>query len=122
MIPQLTGQALALVTLAILGLMLSKLTRVDKTLCCLAIGFLAGLLVAPLGLDTGVRAGSVQDLVFYLLLPPLLFQAAWHISPSMLRRWAAPVLTFLHKSQSPAVKPADCCLEPVTESGPGGNS
>lgn len=94
MIPQMTGQTLALVGLALLGLILSKLTRVEKTLCCLGVGFVAGLLVGPLELDTGVRAGSVQDLVFYLLLPPLLFQAAWHISPGMLRRWAIPVTIF----------------------------
>jgi len=94
MIPLVTGQALALVTLALAGLILAKLTRIDKTLCCLGAGFLAGLLVAPLGFDTGVRAGNVQDLVFYLFLPPLLFQAAWHISPAMLRRWMVPVLIF----------------------------
>lgn len=94
MIPQVTGQALALVTLALAGLMLARLTRIDKTLCCLGGGFVAGLLVAPLGLDTGIRAGNVQGLVFYLLLPPLLFQAAWHISPAMLRRWVVPILIF----------------------------
>lgn len=94
MIPQVTGQALALISLALAGLMLAKLTRIDKTLCCLGGGFVAGLLVAPLGLDTGIRAGNVQDLVFYLLLPPLLFQAAWHISPAMLRRWVAPIVIF----------------------------
>ncbi len=94
MISQLTGQGLALVGLAILGLILSRLIRIEKTLCCLGVGFVAGLLVGPLGLDTGIRAGSVQDLVFYLLLPPLLFQAAWHIAPSMLRRWLIPIVTF----------------------------
>lgn len=94
MIPQVTGQALALITLALAGLILARLTRIDKTLCCLGGGFVAGLLVAPLGLDTGIRAGNVQDVVFYLLLPPLLFQAAWHISPAMLRRWIVPILVF----------------------------
>jgi CPA1 family monovalent cation:H+ antiporter len=94
MIPQVTGQALALVSLALGGLILARLTRIDKTLCCLGAGFVAGLLVAPLGLDTGIRAGNVQDVVFYLLLPPLLFQAAWHISPAMLQRWVAPILVF----------------------------
>ncbi|PLW82079.1 sodium:proton antiporter [Kineobactrum sediminis] len=94
MITQVTGQALALLSLALVGLILAKLTRIDKTLCCLGAGFMGGLLVAPLGLDTGIRAGNAQDLVFYLLLPPLLFQAAWHISPAMLRRWVVPILIF----------------------------
>lgn len=94
MIPQLTGQGLGLVALALVGLIFAKLTRIDKTLCCLTSGFVAGLSVALLDLDTGIRAGNVQDLVFYLLLPPLLFQAAWHISPAMLRRWALPILIF----------------------------
>lgn len=94
MIPQLTGQALILVAIALVGLILAKLTRIDKTICCLGSGFIAGLLVAPLGFDTGIRAGMVQDLVVYLFLPPLIFQAAWHISPKMLRRWAIPVAIF----------------------------
>jgi len=94
MIPLVTGQALALLTLALAGLVVAKLTAVEKTLSCLGVGFLAGLLVAPLGLDTGIRAGNVQDLVFYLFLPPLLFQAAWHLSPAQLRRWVVPIVIF----------------------------
>jgi CPA1 family monovalent cation:H+ antiporter len=94
MIPQLIGQALTLIAIALFGLILAKLTRIDKTICCLGSGFVAGLLVAPLGFDTGIRAGMVQDLVFYLFLPPLIFQAAWHISPNMLRRWAIPIVIF----------------------------
>ena len=94
MIPALAGQALLLVTLSLTGLILARLIPVEKTLCCLASGFVAGLLVGPLGIDTGIRAGNVQDLVFYVLLPPLLFQAAWHTSPTMLRRWAVPIILY----------------------------
>ncbi len=94
MIPLITGQALALVALALAGLIVAQLIRIDKTLSCLGAGFLAGLAIAPLNLDTGIRAGNVQDLVFYLLLPPLLFQAAWHLSPDTLRRWSLPIFIF----------------------------
>ena len=94
MIPLLIGQALGLVALALAGLVMAKLTGIDRTLSCLGVGFLGGMLLAPLGLDTGIRAGNVQDLVFYLFLPPLLFQAAWHMSSGLLRRWIVPILIF----------------------------
>jgi len=64
----------------------------ELTLACLLTGLVAGQLLAPLGLDTGVRAYNVEEFVFFLLLPPLLFQAAWHLKVSALRRWAVPIM------------------------------
>lgn len=94
MIASVTGQALSLFGLALVGLMLSKATGIEKSLWCLATGFVAGLLVGPLSLDTGIRADNVQDLVFYLLLPPVLFRSAWHMPPKLLKRWLLPIALF----------------------------
>ncbi len=87
-----TGQALMLFGLALAGLLLARISPLDKTLGCLLMGFAAGLLIPQLGVDTGIRAHNVQDLVYYVILPPLIFQAAWHIRPQLLRRYLLPIL------------------------------
>jgi len=93
MIPGITGNALLLFGIAFLGIALGKALRLEMTLACLLTGLAAGQLLAPLGLDTGVRAHNVEDLVFFILLPPLLFQAAWHIRLTELRLWLLPIIT-----------------------------
>jgi CPA1 family monovalent cation:H+ antiporter len=45
-----------------------------------------------IGFDTGIRADSLRDLVFFVILPVLVFEAAWHINVPLLRRWLAPIL------------------------------
>lgn len=93
MIPDVSGNALLLLGFAFLGITLGKVLRLEMTLACLLTGLLAGQLLAPLGLDTGVRAHNVEDFVFFILLPPLLFQAAWHIRLAELRQWLLPIIT-----------------------------
>jgi len=53
---------------------------------------LAGLLLPWLEIDTGIRASNIHDLVFYIILPVLIFEAAWHLKPSLLKRWLSPIL------------------------------
>ncbi len=91
MIPEALGNALLLFGFTFCGMALARALRLELTLACLLTGLLAGQLLAPLGLDTGVRAHNVEQLVFFLLLPPLLFQAAWHLRLPALRRWSVPI-------------------------------
>ena len=93
MIPEVSGNALLLLGFAFLGITLGRILRLEMTLACLLTGLAAGQLLAPLGLDTGVRAHNVEDLVFYILLPPLLFLAAWHLRLTQLRQWLLPIIT-----------------------------
>lgn len=86
------GQILFIVSVAIIGLLSSRLTKIDYTLTCLLAGFIAGLLLPSLGIDTGVRANNLQSLVFYVILPVLIFEAAWHIKPELLKNWIKPIL------------------------------
>lgn len=86
------GQALFLVCLAIVGLTINRLAKLDITLACLLCGFLAGLGLEYVDFDTGLRAHNLQDLVFFVILPVLIFEAAWHIKPALLKRWLAPIL------------------------------
>ena len=56
------------------------------------IGFLASELVTGLGGDIGLRWQSVQDLIFFLLLPALVFEAALNLDLGHLRRNLALIL------------------------------
>ncbi|BDY05012.1 sodium:proton antiporter [Ferrimonas sp. YFM] len=87
------GQVLSLVTLALAGLVVAKAFRLESTLACLLVGFVAGQGLGVFSLDTGIRAHNLKDLVFFIVLPVLIFEAAWHLKPEQLRQWLAPVLT-----------------------------
>lgn len=86
------GQILLLVCLAILSSMLQRISRLDAILSCVLVGFLAGLAIPYVGFDTGIRAHNLEDIVFFVILPVLIFDASWHIEPEQLKRWLAPVI------------------------------
>lgn len=87
-----TGRALFLALMALAGLTISRLLRLDLTLGALISGVLFGFIVTTADLDTGIRAHNFKALVFYVVLPVLIFQAAWHIRPEVLRRVMLPAL------------------------------
>lgn len=87
-----TGQILLLVSVAVGGLAVSRVTRIEVTLACLLCGFLAGLATEAFGIDTGVRANSLREVVFFIILPVLIFEASWHLKPALLKRWLVPIL------------------------------
>ncbi len=91
-IPEVMGQVLFLLGVATVGLLIQRLTRLDITLSALIAGVLSGLLLPHIGFDTGIRATNIKDLVFYVILPILIFEAAWHLKPVLLRRWLLPIL------------------------------
>ena len=92
MVVSLTGQVLALAGLAILGLLINRAVKLELTLACLLCGFLAGLGLAYVDFDTGIRAHNLREIVFFIILPVLIFEAAWHLKPQLLRQWLGPVL------------------------------
>ncbi len=92
MVATVTGQVLALSGIAILALLLTRVSRLELTLSCVLCGFLAGQGIAWLDFDTGIRAHNLEEIVFYVILPVLIFEASWHIKPTLLRRWLLPVL------------------------------
>ncbi len=91
-LPILMGQILSLCGIALGGLVVHRVTRLDVTLSSLLSGLVAGVLIPLLEVDIGLRAHHVKDLVFYIFLPLLVFEAAWHIKPALLRRWLIPTL------------------------------
>jgi CPA1 family monovalent cation:H+ antiporter len=92
MVVTLTGQVLALMGIAIIGLLVSRVTKLELTLVCLLCGFLAGLGIDYIDFDTGLRAHNLREIVFFIILPVLIFEAAWHLKPSLLKAWILPVL------------------------------
>jgi len=73
--------------IAICGLLIRRLSRLDLSLSSLLAGLLASVLVPWLGVDTGIRASNIQALVFYFILPLLIFVSAWHMNTQLFRRW-----------------------------------
>jgi CPA1 family monovalent cation:H+ antiporter len=91
-IPELMGQILGLCSIALGGVLINRITRLDVTLASLLSGVIAGIIIPLFDLDIGLRAHHIQDLVFFVILPVLIFEAAWHIKPQLLRRWLLPIL------------------------------
>lgn len=69
----------------IVASLFAKYLKLPLTLCILICGVIAGILVPVLQLDTGLRASNFQPLVFYVLLPVLVFEAALNIQLTILK-------------------------------------
>lgn len=92
MITSIVEQTLALVGVTLIAALLRRITKLNLGLACVLCGFATGQLIGVVGFDTGIRASSLQDLVFYVILPVLVFEAAWHIDVAVFKRWLWPVL------------------------------
>lgn len=90
----LVGQGLYMAVAAVVGLALARILRTDNTLGCLIAGVLAGMLLPVIDYDTGLRAEHLHQLVFFVILPVLIFEASWKIEPRDLKRWIGPILLF----------------------------
>ncbi|MCQ3829458.1 sodium:proton antiporter [Microbulbifer elongatus] len=88
----LVGQGLYMAVAAVAGLGIARTLKRDDTLGCLIAGVLAGILLPVLDYDTGLRAENLHQLVFFVVLPVLIFQSAWKIDPDILFRWLGPIL------------------------------
>lgn len=87
-----TGQILFLSGLTIVGLLINRFIKLELTLACALVGLLAGFSLGLIDFDTGIRAHNLQDIVFFIILPVLIFEAAWHIKLRLLIRWIIPIL------------------------------
>lgn len=85
------GSILFLSASAILGMIINRATRLDLTLASLLAGLIANISLPILGIDTGITASNIHDIVFFIILPVLVFEAAWHLDPRLLRRWLLPI-------------------------------
>ncbi|WP_226647899.1 cation:proton antiporter [Microbulbifer variabilis] len=88
------GQALFLAVIAVVGLGFSRILKIDNALGCLLAGILAAFLLPVIDYDIGLRATSLRELVFFVILPVLIFESAWQLDPRILKRWIGPILLF----------------------------
>lgn len=92
MVITVTGQILMLSSLTIVGLLINRLLKLELTLTCALVGLLTGLSLGLIDFDTGIRHHNLQDIIFFIVLPILIFEAAWHLNLTLLRRWIIPIL------------------------------
>jgi len=73
---------------AVLARPLARQYLVSMPVVLILVGFVSSEIWVSLGQDTGLRWEILRDLVFYLLLPILIFEAAVNINVQLLRREA----------------------------------
>jgi CPA1 family monovalent cation:H+ antiporter len=78
---------------AVLAKPLSRQKIVSLPVVLVLLGFVSSEIWVSLGQDTGLRWEILRDLVFYLLLPVLIFEAAVNINVGNLRREGLLVLS-----------------------------
>ena len=86
-IPTLMGSMLLVSLIAFAGICLRRIFKLNLPLACLLGGLLGGVIIEAFHLDTGIRAANIKDLVFFIVLPLLIFSAAWRLNARIFRRW-----------------------------------
>ncbi|TQV87042.1 cation:proton antiporter [Aliikangiella coralliicola] len=80
-------------SLGLVGLLICRRVPIPYSLTLVILGFGVSFLTEPLSWDTGIRASNFQDLMLYGLLPILIFEAAFGINSSLLRKYLPNTLT-----------------------------
>lgn len=73
---------------AVLAKPLARTPWLSLPVALVVLGFLSSEIWVGLGMDTGLRWQTLRDLVFYLLLPILIFEAAINIDTAWLKKEA----------------------------------
>ena len=81
-----------LLLLAIIIQPLARKIHVPFTATLVIAGFIASELLVMAGIDTGIRAENFHDLIFFVFLPILVFEAAYNINAALLWKNLLPIL------------------------------
>ena len=84
---------LGILASAVLAKPLSRQKLISMPVALILLGFVSSEIWVSLGQDTGLRWQILRDLVFYLLLPVLIFEASININVRQLRREALLVFS-----------------------------
>ena len=82
----------SLLLLAILAQPLARKVHLPFTAILVIAGFVASELLVMAGIDTGIRAENFHDLIFFVFLPVLVFEAAYNINTGLLWKNLLPIL------------------------------
>lgn len=77
----------------LMAMLAAKWIKLPLSLWMVICGFLFSLTLPLTGWDTGVRASNFQDLMLFVLLPVLIFEAAFNLDPALLKRFLPTVST-----------------------------
>jgi len=75
------------------AIVLERFVRIPYTLLLVVSGFIFSLLTVKFGIETGVGASNFQDLMLFILLPVLMFEAACVLDSKLLFKYWPKVLT-----------------------------
>ena len=81
-----------LLLLALVSHPISKWFNLPYTTSLVIVGFAVSEVLVMFGFDTGIRADNFQQLIFYVLLPVLIFESAYSIDKQTLRHNLFPIL------------------------------
>ncbi|GAB5382476.1 MAG: hypothetical protein Alis3KO_38910 [Aliiglaciecola sp.] len=87
------ANALLFVGIGILALILKRFIQIPFTLILVLLGFAYSFVIGHFGWDTGIRANNFQDLMMFVLLPVLIFEAAFSLNEKLLYRFLPNILT-----------------------------
>lgn len=82
----------SLLLLAVLVEPLARKIHLPFTALLVLTGFVASELLVMAGIDTGIRAENFHDLIFFVFLPVLVFEAAYNINARLLWQNLLPIL------------------------------
>jgi len=83
---------MGMLLLAILVEPLADKIKLPFSAALLLVGFLASEILVSLSIDTGIRWHNFDDLIFFVLLPVLIFEAAFNMNAKLLLKNIVPVL------------------------------
>lgn len=83
---------LILSLLGTLAAVIAPYARLPLAVILIFCGFIFSLFIEPLGIDTGIRAHNIQDLIFFIFLPALIFEAAYNMDHRLLIQQLRPIL------------------------------
>jgi CPA1 family monovalent cation:H+ antiporter len=81
-----------LLLLAIAVQPLARILHIPFSALLVITGFVASELLVLAGIDTGIRADSFHDLIFFVFLPVLVFESAYSINARLLLKNLLPIL------------------------------
>lgn len=79
--------------LGLSAMLLAKWIKLPLSLWMVILGFLFSLILPIIDWDTGVRASNFQELMLFVLLPVLIFEAAFNLKLKLIKKFLPSITT-----------------------------
>ena len=87
---------MGMLLLAILIEPLADKVKLPFSAALMLVGFIASEILVAFSIDTGIRWDNFYDLIFFVLLPILIFEAAFNMNAQLLLKNIVPVLVSMY--------------------------